>query len=570
MKCPYCGAELPEDAELCPVCGKNLTDGPEAEKPETEADQPSEDLEPVNPIEAAAAEAAQASSEAASGAAPAEDPNAWKTCGKDTACDDCEEKDTCVLLQEHTAREADRALAEEQAAKKARRGKTWKLIGLIAGACVVLCAAVFFLYKSIKGPTIAHTNDAGYLSYTMTSDQGTKRVLDRVVATCGDEKLTNRQLTYYYWQQYYSFANNYGSYLSYMLDTSKGLDEQKYDDTNTWQQKFLENAVTMFQDISALNQEAAKNSFTLDQDTEDYLNTISSNLDQMASQYGYASGEAYLQEAFGSFATMDDYLSYARFNLTASSYLKTLVDAKSYTADDVSAYYDENKDNYTSQGVEKDDTPMVDVRHILIVPDEQNSDGTYTDAAWTAAEQKANDLLQQWLDGGGSEDSFAELAKSNSGDTGSASNGGLITGVYPGEMTSEFDNWCFADGRKVGDYGIVKTEYGYHIIYLSAVEDHAHWYEVAEADYQNKISMDIEDEVAAKYETTKNLENAAIVNVLAQANSTGTSEAEQAAGEATGSASSSAASSSAVSSSAASSAAASAASSSAGSTSSGN
>ena len=525
MNCPFCGAELPDGAELCPVCGKALNEENTAEETAAPEETASE--------QTAGEEAAGGETAGEEAAGSAENPYAWRTCSHQEPCEQCPERETCLLLQEHTVQEAEKQLAAEKTQKKQKSKKLWTRIGIIAGSCIVLAAAAFFIYKAVKGPTIVHENSAGYTSYTMTDKQATDRVLDRVVATCGDEKLTNRMLSYYYWQQYYSFANNYSSYLSYILDTSKGLDEQMYDDTDTWQKKFLDSAITMFQDIAALNQEAAKAGFTLDQDTEDYLGTISDSLDSAAAQDGFDSGEAYLQKAFGKGSTMDDYLTYARTNLTASAYLQTLVDKKTYTEDDVSAYYDENAETYTSQGVEKDDVPMVDVRHILIVPSEKNDDGTFTDEAWAAAKEQAETLLQQWKDEGGTEDAFAALATANSADTSSASNGGLITGVYPGEMVEDFNSWCFETGRKAGDCDIVKSEYGYHIIYLSAIEAHAHWYSVAETDYKNKLSMDIEDEVLAKYTTTVNYENAAILNVLATENAAEQSAAEQAAADAT-------------------------------------
>ncbi len=77
------------------------------------------------------------------------------------------------------------------------------------------------------------------MSYTVTQDELTDEVLAKVVASCGDKDLTNRDLAFYYWQQYYTFVNNYGSYLSYIMDTSKGLDEQAYSEGQTWQQAFL-------------------------------------------------------------------------------------------------------------------------------------------------------------------------------------------------------------------------------------------------------------------------------------------------------------------------------------------
>ena len=95
-----------------------------------------------------------------------------------------------------------------------------------------------------------------------------------------------------------------------------------------------------------------------------------------------------------------------------------------------------------------------------------NDDGTYTDEAWAAAEKKANDLLTEWKNGEHTEESFAFMAAENSADPGSAENGGLYEDVYPGQMVDAFDAWCFDASRQPGDTGIVKTEYGYHVMYF--------------------------------------------------------------------------------------------------------
>ena len=101
----------------------------------------------------------------------------------------------------------------------------------------------------------------------------------------------------------------------------------------------------------------------------------------------------------------------------------------------------------------------VDVRHILITPEED------TDEGWANAYTKAEDLLEQWIQGGQTEDSFAELANENSADS-DGTDGGLYEDVYVGQMVEEFEAWCFDDSRTTGDYGIVKTQYGYHIMYF--------------------------------------------------------------------------------------------------------
>lgn len=105
----------------------------------------------------------------------------------------------------------------------------------------------------------------------------------------------------------------------------------------------------------------------------------------------------------------------------------------------------------------------VNVRHILIMPGEQTN-ATYTEAEWKAAEDKAKEIYDGYLAGDKTEEAFAELAKKHSQD-GNASKGGIYENVTKGQMVDTFDAWCFDLQRQVGDTGIVKTQFGYHIMY---------------------------------------------------------------------------------------------------------
>ena len=84
---------------------------------------------------------------------------------------------------------------------------------------------------------------------------------------------------------------------------------------------------------------------------------------------------------------------------------------------------------------------------------------------------KAEALLAEWKAGEATEESFAALANEHSTDGGSNTNGGLYTGVQPGTMVPEFNDWCFDASRKPGDTGIVYgtngNYQGYHIMYYS-------------------------------------------------------------------------------------------------------
>ena len=196
-----------------------------------------------------------------------------------------------------------------------------------------------------------------FVSYTATEDQLTDEVLARVVASCGGKELDNRMLDFYYWQQYYTFANNYGAYLSYLMDTSKGLDEQAYSDTETWQQAFLTGAADMFHSITALNLEADAAGFELSEEDQAQLDAIAQSLDATADYYGMESGLAYLQASFGPKATVEDYVAFARDNLRASRYLEKLMDEMEFTDAEISDYYDQNADTYAETAWKRSTSP---------------------------------------------------------------------------------------------------------------------------------------------------------------------------------------------------------------------
>ncbi len=147
-------------------------------------------------------------------------------------------------------------------------------------------------------------------------------------------------------------------------------------------------------------------------------------------------------------------------------------------------YYVNNHTGYayiilkTEQAVKCPDETY-SVRHILITPeaeddqiDPQTGQADYTDDQWKAAKEKAESILKAYNDGDKSESSFAMLAEKNSTDTESTSagNSGLYGGLYENvskdQMVAEFEDWAMDDKRKYGDTEIVKSQFGYHIMFF--------------------------------------------------------------------------------------------------------
>ena len=116
---------------------------------------------------------------------------------------------------------------------------------------------------------------------------------------------------------------------------------------------------------------------------------------------------------------------------------------------------------------------MVSARHLLVRPE----DSTSTDS-WDAAKEKAEGYLETYKSLGETEDNFGYMALAYSEDSGSKSNGGLYEHIQKGQMVKEFEDWCFDPARKAGDVEIIKTDYGYHIMYFVSVDEEYYTYTI--------------------------------------------------------------------------------------------
>ena len=514
MNCTKCGAQLEPGMQTCPLCGAPV-EGAAAEALEQTAVETSvvEETAAGTPVEERTAEPAEeTSAESVEEAAEETDAQYAETAAEEPAQQPVEGLDGATF-----EKTTDTSAEDAPAKKQAGRVALFAAVAVLAVA--VLVFAVTSLGKKDNGaenpadapgeaasenaalnttdetdPTAMNNVDqAGNFiehSYTVANDAFTEEDAAAVVATCGDAELTNSRLSYYYWQQYYNFMSMYGSYASMMgLDTTKPLSEQMYDDTHTWEDFFLQSAVRTFWQTEAINAAAKEAGYVLDSETEEYLTSLTDAMTQEAESGEYASVDEYIQAAYGPHSTMDSYTAFAREMMTASGYLSTVYGSIELTDDEICAYFDENAANYAAQNIAKDDPNMVNVRHILITPQadenaetDENGQPVLTEQNWTNAQMKADEIYKMWQEGDATEETFAALATEYTEDPGSMSTGGLYEEIYPGQMMQEFNDWCFDTARQVGDTAVVKTSYGYHIMYFSGVCDHPYWYKIAQQD----------------------------------------------------------------------------------------
>lgn len=338
-------------------------------------------------------------------------------------------------------------------------------------------------------------------------------------AKVGDHILTNEQLQAWYWLEAAAYRQEeHDTY----PDFSKPLDTQPCpvdDSVNSWQQYFLKRALATWHSVCALELQARE----LPLPTEDrydpgpnnyqkymtgcpatdylygytplyqpnsvhdaYLEGIPETLEELAQQKGYRDLKDMAKQAIGvSVKTLEETVRMYNYSYM---YFTTLGYSIECTDEEISDYI------ATHSGYSEEDR-CVDIRHILLVPDEPENaaaDSTESTAEdpWEACFQEAEKLLKYWKrKTKKTEGSFADLAYKNSADTGSAVNGGAYRNLQKGQLLKELDDWCFDETRKIGDTEILFSPYGWHILYFSGSRDSA--YVRAEKDLKQQRMQEL-------------------------------------------------------------------------------
>ncbi len=147
---------------------------------------------------------------------------------------------------------------------------------------------------------------------------------------------------------------------------------------------------------------------------------------------------------------------------------------------------------YIVSPVQKDTSvSSASVRHILVQAETTDADGkklndTQVAKNFANAKAEADKILAEWKAGDATEESFAALATAKTDDSGSAQTGGLYEDIKnDGKYVPQFTEWALAS-HKAGDTGIIKTDYGYHIMYFVGADEMQKW----ESDVRQAIASE--------------------------------------------------------------------------------
>ena len=216
---------------------------------------------------------------------------------------------------------------EKRKKEEEKERRSWKRFKIVS--IVILAAVAVSIVFSI--------GTSFYNRYT---------VLNQTYFQVGDHDITRLEYNYYFNNVYSNYLSMYGSYVSMMgLDTTVDLDEQTYpgNENMTWKDCFDQSAVEQIQQIKAMADEARENGFEYDssEDMASYETEIAAQAESAS-----VSESEYYTLMYGDYATPSRIETFVEENLLASAYYNHLVEENQPADDEITAYYEENKNSY--------------------------------------------------------------------------------------------------------------------------------------------------------------------------------------------------------------------------------
>ena len=184
--------------------------------------------------------------------------------------------------------------------------------------------------------------------------------------------------------------------------------------------------------------------------------------------------EAYEQALKQNNITEDQLREDIRENLPVQKVQERVAGDAEPSDEEIQKYYEQNKEAQFTTPAQRC------VRHILFTKDQK---------------EKAEDVKQQLEDDG----DFAELAKENSEDPGSAENGGDLGCLGKGETVPEFEQAAF--GAEQGEIvGPVQTEFGYHVLQITdAKPEQTRPLEEVESQIRSQLATEKQSEAFSRW-----------------------------------------------------------------------
>lgn len=262
----------------------------------------------------------------------------------------------------------------------------------------------------------------------------------------GDHEVSLIEYNYYYANSVNQFLTMYSSLLPYLgLDTSQSFATQQYSEDMTWQDFFDRMTLGFLAETKTLVDDAAANNFTYDVTTDynDYLASITE-----AANTTNMSESKYIKSVYGEYATKENLKAIMEEYLFSQAYYDHVLEQNAPTEDEITAYYEENKQNYDT----------VDYRIFTISANvEKDADEDTIAAAMTKAKATADRMAKRAEAGEDFAELCREFATEEEKELYEKDDASLKSDISYSSATSSFRDWLFEEDRKANDVTVAEN-----------------------------------------------------------------------------------------------------------------
>ena len=263
--------------------------------------------------------------------------------------------------------------------------------------------------------------------------------------------------------EYSSLVNEQmGDYASeYLPSNERPHSSQIYnlDTGETWSSFYGGIAVERLSELVSYHNDAVSNGYVMTAETKQNVDDEIANLKLTSEYYGYSSFDAFLQEMYGSSINEKTFRKIAEFLDTIAAYTEYVHASFSYSAADLTEYYDENRD----------ELDIYSYRYLLIYADDVDEEEYDSTDEYEAAKDEAlADVLAKAADIADrvqSEEDFIEAARAY--DEEAYEDDDSTLHEYQGELISKFVyfDWISDAQREYGDTESFEIGSGAYILF---------------------------------------------------------------------------------------------------------
>jgi foldase protein PrsA len=206
-----------------------------------------------------------------------------------------------------------------------------------------------------------------------------------------------------------------------------------------------DNCIDQLKELKILLIKAKKDNVVLGKEE---LDEVKAYIDQFVTENAQGNkeeAEKVVKKQYG--ITLADYEAIYQSYFLAGKYANDITKKLDVKEDTMKVFYESNAPKFE----------QVTVKHVLLLTQDQTTGQPMDQAKIDEKKKLADEILAKAKAG----ENFEALVKQYSEDPGSKEKGGEYT-FGKGQMVPEFENWAFT--AKDGDYGVVKTTYGYHVM----------------------------------------------------------------------------------------------------------